>query len=124
MSKHNAPPITEHGIVKEFYGRESDADSAKHEAAELRQQLQSKQITVKVEFKPQDFGLGSLPEAVLLVGGPFDALQLALARGTPEYTRPAANADAGNHYVPAVYRRTKERTSDGLTIFRYLLPAG
>jgi hypothetical protein len=114
------PTIREVGYVKELYGPDRDAEHAKREHKALVAQLQAEQVEVPAEIKPGDVTLGGMPEAVLRRGGPFHELVIPIPRGRDEIERPAANPGPGNPFVPARYRRTKERTKDFLAIFAYV----
>ena len=105
--------------LKSFLGLESDAEAARAEKQSLVEQLRSKQQTVVGEFTPLTAGLAVAQDAVLLKGGPFDGQETKVPRGSAQHERPAASTDG---FYPARYRRTKQRTEDGLTVFQFSEP--
>jgi hypothetical protein len=112
-------PVKQYGTIRELEGRESDADEARREEAALVAKLRSKQITVDGGLTPADVMQTGPPEGAVLKGGPFDGLAVSVARGASEFTRPAASPGVGNPFVPAKYRRTKERSKEQLTVFQF-----
>jgi hypothetical protein len=118
------PAVREVGTVKELYGQQSDAEEAKAERDALIETLRSKQVTVAGEYQPNMFGDRGLPEYVKLSGGPAAGAEVAVPRGHQEYRRASLNPEpGGNTFITITYRRTKDRTKDGLPVFEFVAPS-
>lgn len=127
---------------KDLAGTEDQADAARKANETLGEALRAKRVRyvdgrlepwpdgpkfaepVQGEFSPQTAGLAVATDAILLRGGPFDQTETKVPRGAVAYERPTAGSrDDDPPFVPARYRRTKQRDTDsGLTVFSYQEP--
>ena len=127
---------------KDFAGSEDQAEAARSANESLGEALRAKRVRyidgrleawpegpkyaepVQGEFSPQTAGLAVAVDAILLRGGPFDGLETKVPRGAANYERPTAGSRPEDPpFVPARYRRTKQRDTDsGLTVFSYSEP--